>query len=605
MKELLKVGNAVDDGTGDYLREGGQKLNNNFDDLYYQLGDGSNPHAAGAFKTISVPQNGNNFNAEFGHAYSVDTSSASMVINLPKGSVSKYNTVIKIRDTFATWQTNPVTIVPALGDTLKGDADAKQFSTNLTDLELVYCAPGRWEYVGNKLLNKISNDDVATVAKKEYITTAGQTDFNDVFDGTLYNLANTQIYHRGNLLYYGDEFSDESDYGSIGPNGTIIPLNGISIKLRAACEEGDALIIITYMDGIAQWRSTYNRLDATIFDSNVSNDASVAGSKIVADLTTLHTITLDQLGYIKSSNTGLVNPNTLEVYVNGVFLNEAGTAGLPMFRCDGALALNKDDCVAQNGLWIPSNTDYTVLEDDVTDAINALQFDRQFEHGDIITVKWFNNDIGTTLTEEEILDITDPRYVARGQELILNGCVRVTDYTKPVWPNVEFVPETRIDVSSPAALFDIMYPIGHIIENGINPNNPSSYMAFGQWVLFGEKRFTVGWTSDQQDTLFHLNNNDLDSNGVPSATAGGTGGVRNVTIENEHLPKTQTDEKVLVVDANGTIIVGGCQFDPDAQGPAYDKYREDFAITNKSHVPAKSLTTLPPYITVYRWMRVA
>ena len=34
MKELLNIGNAVDDGTGDYLRKGGDKINNNFDEFY-------------------------------------------------------------------------------------------------------------------------------------------------------------------------------------------------------------------------------------------------------------------------------------------------------------------------------------------------------------------------------------------------------------------------------------------------------------------------------------------------------------------------------------------------------------------------------------------
>lgn len=605
MKELLKLGNAVDDGTGDYLREGGGKLNNNFDDLYGQLGDGVNPHAAGAFKTISVQANGNVVNAEFGHAYSVDTSAARMTINLPKGSVARYNTVIKIRDTFGTWQTNPVTITPAIGDTLKGEPNSKEFSTNLTDLELVYCAPGRWEYVPNKLLNKISSSDVATVAKKEYIATAGQTDFPNVFDGTTYNLSNTQVYHRGNLLFYGNSFTNESDYGSIGPNDSLVELDGVSIKLRHPCEEGDAIIIVTYMDGIAQWRSTYNRLDATVLDSNSTNEVQLAGSRIVADLSTLNTITLEQLGYVQSSNTGLVNPGTLEVYVNGVFLNEAGTAGLPMFICDGADANNQEDCTLQGGLWNESNTDYSVIENDTTGAIEALKFDRTFEHGDIISVKWFNNDIGTTLTADEILEITDPRYISRGQELVLTGCVRVTDYNNPRWPNVELIPETRVDVSSPAAMFDLLYPIGHVIENGLNPNNPATYMGFGSWVLFAKSKTTIGWSDDPNDTKFHLNNNDIDANGNPSATAGGTGGAREITLENDHMPATKTDEKVLIADANGTIVVGGCQFDPDEQGPAYDKYREAQATTNATHIPPKSIEILSPYETVYRWMRIA
>ena len=182
---------------------------------------------------------------------------------------------------------------------------------------------------------------------------------------------------------------------------------------------------------------------------------------------------------------------------------------------------------------------------------------------------------------------------------------RVTDYSKPQWPNVEENGTTQLSVASPYGIFDMIYPIGSIYENSINPNNPSTYMGFGSWTLFAEKQVLIGWTKDNQDNLFHYNNNDLNSSGVASATAGGTGGNRLVEIKNENLPKTMTDEKVLIADDNGNIIIGGCQFDPDSAGPAYDKYREERAITNATNVPPKSLDTLPPYTTVYRWMRIA
>ena len=602
MKQNLNIGNAVDDSTGDYLREGGQKLNANFDELYYQLGNGSFPHAAGAWKTIAT-SNGNVVNAEFGKAYTVNTSAGQMQIKLPKGTTADYNNVIRIRDVFGTWQTNPVTIAPALGDTMKGFAGSKTFSTNLTDLELVYCAPGRWEYVATKRLNKISNDDVNTVVRKEYIATAGQTDFPNVFDGTIFSLINTQVYRRGNLLYYGKDFSENSDYGSIGLNNSLVALDGVSIKLREPCEAGDALIIVTYLDGIAQWRSTYNRLDATILDINETNKKSINGAVIVADLNTLNEITVEQMGYVLSSNSGLINPTTFEVYVNGVFLNEAGTAGLPFYRCEGASGETSEECIANNGTWKSSFTDYQINMDE-NEVITSMNFDRKFESGDIITIKWFNNDIGTTMTIDEITEITDDKYIS-SQNIQLTGTVRVTDYSKPQWPNVEENGTTQLSVASPYGIFDMIYPIGSIYENSINPNNPSTYMGFGSWTLFAEKQVLIGWTKDNQDNLFHYNNNDLNSSGVASATAGGTGGNRLVEIKNENLPKTMTDEKVLIADDNGNIIIGGCQFDPDSAGPAYDKYREERAITNATNVPPKSLDTLPPYTTVYRWMRIA
>ena len=101
----------VDDGTGDYLREGGLKLNNNFDDLYFELGDGTNPHPAGAWKTTKS----NVVTAAFGKSYALDTSSNAIQVKLPKGTTADYNKVIRIRDVFGTWQTNAVTLTPGSG----------------------------------------------------------------------------------------------------------------------------------------------------------------------------------------------------------------------------------------------------------------------------------------------------------------------------------------------------------------------------------------------------------------------------------------------------------------------------------------------------------
>lgn len=604
MKQNINLGNVVDDGTGDYLRKGGIKINSNFNELYTELGDGSVPHPAGAWQTINSATT-TVLNAIFGKSYNINTGTAKVQVKLPKGTSNDYGKVIRIRDSFGSWQANAVTLTPASGDTLKGYAGSETFTTNLTDLELVYCQPGRWEYLQNKQLNKISNGDVATVMRKEFICTAGQTDFLDVFGANDFNLMNTQVYHRGNLLYYGATLSADSDYGSPGEtDGTLAPLNGRSIRLRRAAEADDIVTIITYVDGVAQWRSTYNRLDCVILDQTKTNDTTVNGSRLVTDLSTFNTITVEQLGYIQTSNTGLINPDTFEVYVNGVILNEAGTAGTPLFVCSGADADNQSDCELQGGTWKNSNTDYTYMLGSNND-IQSITFDRKFEHGDTITIKWYNNDIGTTLELDDIVHETDKLYIQQGPDFNITGAVRFTDYGFPEQAHIESVPAYTTRVRSPDALFDLIYPIGTIYENAVNPNNPATYMGMGSWKLWGEKRVLFGWTQDNKDTEFGLNNNYLDINGNPTATAGGTGGVRQISIKNDNLPVTQTDEKVLIADDNGTIIVGGCQFDPNDTGPAYDKYREDYADTNKTHTPPVAMETLPPYITVYRWLRIA
>ena len=41
-KQSLGLGSAANDNTGDTLRAGGDKINDNFDELYTALGNGSN-----------------------------------------------------------------------------------------------------------------------------------------------------------------------------------------------------------------------------------------------------------------------------------------------------------------------------------------------------------------------------------------------------------------------------------------------------------------------------------------------------------------------------------------------------------------------------------
>lgn len=605
MKENLKIGNVVDDGTGDYLREGGEKINKNFDEIYTELGDGSTLFPAGAWKKVASSA-GIILNASFGKSYIIDTASSRVEVKLPKGTTNDYGKTIKLRDVFETWQVNNVTVTPANGDTLRGSSDSKVFNTNLTDLELVYCVPGRWQYMPNKLINKISNGDIATVMKKEFLCTEGQTDFLNVFGDNDFNIVNTHVYHRGNILFYGAEFSENSDYGSVGANpGELIPVDGKSIRLRDPAKAGDSLVVVTYLDGIAQWRSTYNRLDCVVLDKKLVNTPSVVGSTLVADLDTLKQISVEELGYTLTSNSGLINPSTFEVILNGVILNEAGKAGLPLYHCVGADASTQTDCQLLGGSWTASNTDYTVEIDDDSGAITHILFDRKFEHGDVITIKWYNNDIGTTMEIDDIIVETDKRYVQSGSTFHLTGQIRVTDFDKPAWPNVEELGPTQVTVRTVSDMFDLLYPIGLPIENALNPANPATYMGFGTWIPWGDNQVLVGWSRDNQDTQFGLNNNYLDSNGNPTHTAGGTGGVRNVTLTNDNLPASQTDEKVLVADPNGNIIIGGCQFDPADTGPAYNKYREERAKTNATHVPPKAFDTVQPYVTVYRWLRVA
>lgn len=601
MKQELKIGAVVDDGSGDYLRHGGQKINNNFNDLYYQLGDGDNPHAAGAWKTFKTSDQ-STLKALMGHSYALDTSTGRMTLELPKGSVKDYNTAIRVRDVFNTWQTNPVTIIPAAGDTLKGDPNPKEFNTPLSDLEFVYCPPGRWEYVENKQINKISNSDMAAVIRREYLVKVqDQVDFIDIFNGNEYNTANTEVYHRGNILYYGETFSEDSDYGSPGTGDTIVALNGRDIRLRQKCNVGDTVIVISYIDGLSQWRSSYNKRQIILKDSSRTTEESIPGTSFIGDLKNTSEFTLSMFGISQHEK---INPNSLEVQFNGITQVQSGTTGQPIIYCHGAEADDPATCSLLGGIWQVGNIDYTVNFDS-NNTVTGITTDRQMEHGDIISLTWFNNNIGTTIELDDIISETDSRYVSQGAPVNLTGQIVYTDFDKPQVPNIEQVPTTEMNITNPYILFDLIYPIGTIYENASNPNNPATYMGMGRWVLWGEGKTVVGWNSDTSDPRFAMNNNDLDISGQPSHTAGGTTGSISVQLKNENLPMTKTDEKVLIADNDGSIIVGGCQFDPDTSGPVYTKYREDFAKTNASHQSPIEVDVVQPSITAYRWLRIA
>ncbi|EFD8442407.1 phage tail protein [Escherichia coli] len=601
MKQNINIGNVVDDGTGDYLRKGGIKINENFDELYYELGDGDVPYSAGAWKTYNA-SSGQTLAAEWGKSYAINTSSGRVTLQLPKGTVNDYNKVIKARDVFATWNVNPVTLVAASGDTIKGSSSSVEINVQFSDLELVYCAPGRWEYVKNKQIDKIISSDISNVARKEFLVEVqGQTDFLDVFRGTSYNVNNIRVKHRGNELYYGDVFSENSDFGSPGENeGELVPLDGFNIRLRQPCNIGDTVQIETFMDGVSQWRSSYTRRQIKVLDSKLTSKTSLEGSIYVTDLSTMKSIPFSAFGLIPGEP---INPNSLEVRFNGILQQQAGTAGYPLFLCEGANSDTQEGCISLGGEWKESNTDYSIEYEDGKPV--SLLFDRKFESGDIIVITWFNNDLGTLLEKDDIIELTDDRYVSKGSSTEVTGDVALTDFDKIGWPNVEKVDSYTRTYNSISSIFDSIYPVGSIYENAINPNNPVTYMGFGSWKLFGKGQVLVGWNDDVTDPNFALNNNDLDSSGNPSHTAGGTVGTTSVTLENANLPATKTDEKVLIEDENGSVIIGGCQYDPDETGPIYTKYREDYATTNSSHTPPANISNIQPSITVYRWIRIA
>lgn len=599
MKQLINIGNVVDDGTGDYLRKGGEKINSNFSEIYTKLGDGSIPHASGAWKTHTKTV----LKPAFGDAWAINTTNNAVSVELPKGKTTDYNKTIKLRDVWRSWASHNVTLKPAQGDTIKGSPNNRELYKDFMDVELVYCAPGRWEYVENKRVDTITTSDLSTVAKEVYIATEGQTDFPNVFGSNTYNIRNVEVYYRGNLLYYGNELTADSNYGSIGENGEIVPLDGKSIKLRFPCSAGDTVQIITYMDGIASFRSSYITHTIRVYETGMTALESIPGEVWVGDLANKKEFTNAELGVSKRD---LINPNSFELLINGTQMIKAGDADLPSFVCEGADGETEETCALAGGQWVQSGEDYSLVFDE-NSIVTGIKLAKPLDNRDTLTIRWFNNDIGTLLEWEGVGGIkekADLIYLNNEDEVNITNQIEYTDFQNPSQKNTRPVEEYSGRVVDVYSLFDLFHPVGTIYENAHNPANPATYMGFGIWVRYGEGEFLAGWSSDSGNKNFALNNNDLDVQGQPTHTAGGNGGEVAYQIKKNMIPELQTNEKVLVKDENGMVIIGGCQVDPDATGPAFTKYREDIVKVNQGNSDPAMMGILPPYRTVYRWLRV-
>lgn len=598
MKQDIGIGSVVDDGTGDYLRRGGEKINSNFKELYDGLGDGQVPHPAGAWRHHTTGP----LAPKFGQAFNVDTTAAPITVTLPEGRVGDYGKVIKLRDVWGTWGTNPITLLPSGNNTIKGASASKKLNRDYQDIELVLTSPGSWEYLENKMVNKLSSTEIATVARKEFIATQGQTDFLRVFGDSVYNPNNIEVYRRGNLLYYGSEFSADSDFGSPGTGDALVALNGRDVRLRVPCEEGDTVVIVTYMDDLAVYRSSYLANTITVWNSD-SGRVTEAGQTFVGDLPTKREWTLSELGFQEID--GQLNPESTEVLVNGRVLTQAGMGGLPAFACettagDPVTGSTEADCIAAGGQWVESGIDFSVLKDKTTGRLSRIKIAEPLESGDQLTVRWFNNDIGTVMEWDEIKEHTDEFYLNNEMRIDRSKTIRYNDYSapNPCTVEVEEAVEENIKFTDVMSLINTIHPIGTVYINAHNPHNPRTYMGFGRWVPYSVGKAIVGWDSSD-DANFSYYDGACGRVKAP----GGSGGQVQVELTTDKIPTVRSDDKVLVKDPNGDVLIGRCLLDPDDTGPGYRTYREDVLASNM-HAATETVSLLQPYVTVAAWLRV-
>lgn len=586
-KQLINLGAAVDDSTGDYLRQGGLKINENFNEAFGKLGDGTALHPAGAWQTWSAT-NGQSLTPELGSQYNLNTLSGGLSITLPKGSPADYGRVIKLRDVHASWGTNLVTIRPTSGDSLGGSTNPVNFSSDFTTLEFVYSSPATWRYVSNMKLDSLPKTDGAGVIVATYkVTTTSNA--NGVFQNispTGYNTSAVQVYRNGTLLSY-DKSLVNTDYGSYTANGMTV-LNGIDIYIPYVIDQ-DVITIISYTKDVTAAPVSYIRYDVQMLD--IGNPVSaVTGQSL--KIKAGGSYTLQDFGRPSDEE---FNPNACQILLNGTVLIESGSAGLNP----------------------AGNEDYS-LKTDSLGRWNIINISPDLSDGDNLTLIYFNNELGSILEWDGVDGIK-----ARASQIFLNTeyrfnrslKIRYSDPTTPSAATAVVVPgtESNIRFENVVQLLESIYPIGTVYTNANNPANPASYMGFGQWQPYSQGRTIFGFTTalDNQgnpDPLFGINLEVTDIDGTPLRVAGGTVGARQVQLGIENIPQLVSDREYMREAVSGEINLSGCIPLPGNGTEPLATYELAKVDVNAPESPGQEpsdVSIIPPGITAYIWVRVA
>lgn len=590
-RQDINLGAAVDDSTGDYLRQGGLKINSNFDEAYDQLGDGTEFHPAGAFKTWSR-SNGASLTPDFGSAYNINTLSGVISITLPKGSPAEYGRIIKLRDVHSSWGTNAVTVKPSSGDSVGGSTNPVNFAADFLDLTFVYTSPATWRYINNMKLDSYPKTQGAGVIVQTYRVTS--TSYaNGVFTNispTGYNAGAVQVYRNGTLLTY-DQSLVNTDYGSKSTSGnTITVLNGVDIYVPYVVA-GDVVTVISYTKDVTSAPVSYVRYDVQMLD--VGNpQAAVPGQSLKIKSNGVYYLT----DFGRPSDEQL-NPNACQILVNGTILVQAGKALMP-----------------SNG-----SEDYS-FSTDANGRWNTVTISPVLNDGDILSIIYFNNELGSILEWDGVDGIK-----SRASAIFLNSefrfnrssKIRYSDTANPSASTAVTVAgtETNIRFENVVLLLESIYPVGSIYMNANNAANPASYMGFGTWVRYAKGRTIFGFdnTIDAQgnpDPIFGVNTSVQDALGVPLRVAGNQFGQRQVQLDKSNIPQLVSDREYLRESLTGTgeINLSGCVPAPGAGTTPLASY--ELATVN-TNVPADGgqepadIAILPPGITTYIWVRTA
>lgn len=642
-KQNINIGAAIDDGTGDYMRKGGIKINSNFDEIYNNLGDSENIHASGYWQTFSPIDNSDNvLNLKFGDQIILDASNIDIMAYLPNASApTDVGKTIKIRDAFKTWGYgtgfNIVTVQRVLGsnNTIKTSTAPAVFSEPYKDIEFVYTAENDWQYVDSTYIDRISNANRAIDNSIEFAASISpdpsglyQWDLNTNHEGYIYNTETVSVYRKGNLLSRGVDSTTgfptiNSDYGSIPTvdNPSVIVttadgdvdlgvarLDGKTIKLVQPANENDTIIIKSLLDNPDTYTSTYTSKSFIITDISALSEFDKQ-STVALDLENLQSVTLKELGLPIDA---WFNPGSLKVSINGKllvgesFIEYDEYANNPIKSWDYTVERSRVDLNNDGDIGDPSTG---ASADDSSESnlwfYNTIIFADigYLKDGDVLTLEWFMNNAGSNLSWEGpggIDELVSDNYLKSDEYFRVSNKLQYSDTSKPsattaIIDNASLM--TRI--SNVGEFFDLIYPVGTIYENANNPYNPETYMGFGKWVPYAEGKTTIGYSTDVS-SIFHTN----PQTGTP--IGGGLYGDEGVMIQSENIPSIKTDQSAMVKANKNTATVTintGCLLDPT--DTADTTYLDTTSLTiNSTGQSQQELSVLQPSITVYKWVRV-
>lgn len=616
-KRVINLGSGVDSGDGNTLRKGGETINHNIDNIYNRLGDGEKLLTSGAWHNIQLKDADSKkvYKAEFGDAIIADTRKGSYEILLPKGSEKDIGKTIKIKDSYGSWEGKSIRIKPSTGNSINGSTKVLQLKKNYLFVTMEYTENGRWVYNDSVYLDKVTVGSTRTSMAKEYLViTETQSNFPSVFDGQEYNKDNLEVYRRGNKLYYGETFNENSEYGSLNDKGELVALDGLSVALRSPANKGDSIFFKSYTGIVEQHQAIYNsgsiiiQYESSYIEADGDNkegilivDRAEIENNISSGMPTID-IPFSLFGVDVFD---VVNTKSLDVYRNGILLLKSGEANSLGYHCVGAEGNNSQICEYNGGIWTmdEENSDYNVIFENGLPL--GIRMYTDISNKDIISIKWLNHVVGTVTTMDEIHEEMSNNFVHSQDNFFVSKQIKLSDIDDPTQNSVVHIGgEKEVRPKGVSDIIEMLYPVGTMYMNALNKESPKYILGFGEWRRMSGR--VIAGFSDDGDALYGLNNNHLDSSGNPTKTTGGTIGSNTTKIKVSNIPELKLKDKFLYNDPNGKHSFGACMSDPDDESELLDKYSEKEIIINSgiTEETVDTISLIQPTVIVSMWMRV-